>query len=135
MWTCDQGAGTAGQLACQRHVLRGQARSLGTDELTWSWPVGGSGRPWGKEGIDEALDAYRDVGALSRSYPSPETNLLLLSRLGNRCYEDLNNHGETTKGHRDESLFPIPNCISDESHGSSAIGRYISYSFHKIDRS
>lgn len=81
--------------ASQRHVLCGQARCLGTDESTWSWLVGGSGCSRERTALTKHWTAAGMSGLESRSYPSPETNLLLLSLLGNRCYEDPPAYGET----------------------------------------
>lgn len=91
----SSGCSTAGWLASQRHVLCGQARCLGTDQWTWSWLVGGSGCSWERMALTKHWTPAGMSGLESRSYPSPETNLLLLSLLGNRCYEDPKTHGET----------------------------------------
>lgn len=95
MWPrgCDQGAVWLGwQLPRACAPCSGPLPRYGRISLVlacWSrWPY------VGEDGIDEALDACRDVGSGSRSYPSSETNLLLLSLLGNRCYEDPKAHGE-----------------------------------------
>lgn len=102
---CHQGAARLGQ-ASQRHVLHSRARCLGTDELTWSWLVGGSGCPWKRMALTEAPDACRDVRVGVEATPQLRNEPVATFPFRKPMLRRSEGHGETAI----DVLFGMSSC-------------------------